>query len=60
MLTSRDRGLHRRRSHGEYPHRRVGAVIAILRNLANEEIAVLVAAHDQHLIDAAESRTQLA
>lgn len=36
------------------------AVIAILRSLADEGIAVLVAAHDQHLIDAAESRTQLA
>jgi ABC-type ATPase involved in cell division len=36
------------------------AVIAILRKLADEGIAILVAAHDQHLIDAAESHTQLA
>jgi ABC-type lipoprotein export system ATPase subunit len=36
------------------------AVIALLRGLADSGIAVLVAAHDQHLIDAADSRTTLA
>lgn len=36
------------------------AVIAILRSLADEGIAVLVAAHDPHLIDAADARTMLA
>jgi ABC-type lipoprotein export system ATPase subunit len=35
------------------------AVIALLRGLADTGIAVLVAAHDQHLIDAADSRTTL-
>jgi ABC-type lipoprotein export system ATPase subunit len=36
------------------------AVIALLRGLADSGIAVLVAAHDQHLINAADSRTTLA
>jgi ABC-type ATPase involved in cell division len=36
------------------------AVITLLRGLADSGIAVLVAAHDQHLIDAADSRTMLA
>jgi ABC-type lipoprotein export system ATPase subunit len=36
------------------------SVIRMLRNLADQGIAVLVAAHDQHLIDAADSRTVLA
>jgi len=31
----------------------------MLRSLADEGIVVLVAAHDQHLIDAADSRTTL-
>jgi len=36
------------------------SVIRMLRSLADEGIVVLVAAHDQHLIDAADSRTTLA
>jgi ABC-type lipoprotein export system ATPase subunit len=36
------------------------SVIRMLRDLADQGIAVLVAAHDQHLIDAADSRTVLA
>jgi ABC-type lipoprotein export system ATPase subunit len=36
------------------------SVIALLRSLADGGVAVLVAAHDQHLIDAADSRTVLA
>jgi ABC-type lipoprotein export system ATPase subunit len=36
------------------------SVIRMLRALADQGIAVLVAAHDQHLIDAADSRTVLA
>ena len=36
------------------------AVIAILRSLADDGIAVLVAAHDPHLIDVADARTMLA
>ena len=36
------------------------SVIVLLRALADSGIAVLVAAHDQHLIDAADSRTTLA
>ncbi len=36
------------------------SVIQLLRSLADEGIVVLVAAHDQHLIDAADSRTTLA
>jgi ABC-type lipoprotein export system ATPase subunit len=36
------------------------AVIRLLRDLADSGAAVLVAAHDQHLIDAADSRTILA
>lgn len=36
------------------------SVIRMLRSLADAGIAVLVAAHDQHLIDAADSRTMLA
>ncbi|WP_442923480.1 ATP-binding cassette domain-containing protein [Microbacterium sp. KUDC0406] len=35
-------------------------LIALLRGLADDGIAVLVASHDQHLIDAADSRTVLA
>jgi ABC-type lipoprotein export system ATPase subunit len=35
-------------------------VIGMLRSLADEGIVVLVAAHDQHLIDAADSRTTFA
>lgn len=35
------------------------SVIRMLRSLADEGIVVLVAAHDQHLIDAADSRTML-
>jgi ABC-type lipoprotein export system ATPase subunit len=35
-------------------------VIALLRSLTADGTAVLVAAHDQHLIDAADSRTLLA
>lgn len=36
------------------------SVIRMLRTLADQGITVLVAAHDQHLIDAADSRTMLA
>ncbi|MBG6108964.1 ABC transporter ATP-binding protein [Frigoribacterium sp. CG_9.8] len=36
------------------------SVIQMLRSLADEGIVVLVAAHDQHLIDAADTRTTLA
>jgi ABC-type lipoprotein export system ATPase subunit len=36
------------------------SVIRMLRSLADDGIVVLVAAHDQHLIDAADSRTTLA
>jgi ABC-type lipoprotein export system ATPase subunit len=36
------------------------SVIELLRRLTDDGTAVLVAAHDQHLIDAADSRTQLA
>ncbi len=36
------------------------SVIRMLRALADDGIVVLVAAHDQHLIDAADSRTTLA
>jgi ABC-type lipoprotein export system ATPase subunit len=36
------------------------SVIALLRDLADTGIAVVVAAHDQHLIDAADNRTTLA
>jgi ABC-type lipoprotein export system ATPase subunit len=36
------------------------SLIGILRDLSNEGIAVLVASHDQNLIDAADSRTTLA
>ena len=36
------------------------AVITILRSLADDGIAVLVAAHDPHLIDVADARTMLA
>ncbi|MES2094091.1 MAG: hypothetical protein V4531_09810 [Actinomycetota bacterium] len=36
------------------------SVSRMLRSLADQGIAVLVAAHDQHLIDAADSRTMLA
>lgn len=36
------------------------AVIAVLRNLADDGIAILVAAHDQNLIDASDTRTVLA
>ncbi|MEO7122264.1 MAG: ATP-binding cassette domain-containing protein [Lacisediminihabitans sp.] len=36
------------------------SVIRMLRSLTDEGIVVLVAAHDQHLIDAADSRTMLA
>lgn len=35
-------------------------VIALLRQLADENIAVLVAAHDEHLLGASDSRTELA
>ncbi len=35
------------------------AVIALLASLANDGIAVLVAAHDEHLVAAADSRTEL-
>jgi ABC-type lipoprotein export system ATPase subunit len=35
------------------------SVIQLLRTLADEGIVVLVAAHDQHLIDAADTRTTL-
>ena len=35
------------------------SLIGILRDLSNEGIAVLVASHDQNLIDAADSRTTL-
>jgi ABC-type lipoprotein export system ATPase subunit len=35
------------------------AVIAILRDLTTDGIAVLVAAHDPHLIEAADTRTEL-
>lgn len=34
-------------------------LITLLRELADEGIAVLVASHDEHLIDAADSRTRL-
>jgi ABC-type lipoprotein export system ATPase subunit len=36
------------------------SLIGLLRDLSNEGIAVLVASHDEHLIDAADSRTTLA
>ena len=36
------------------------SVIQLLQSLADEGVVVLVAAHDQHLIDAADSRTTLA
>lgn len=35
-------------------------VIALLRDLASDSIAVLVAAHDEHLVAASDSRTELA
>jgi ABC-type lipoprotein export system ATPase subunit len=35
------------------------ALITILRKLADDEIAVLVASHDQKLIDHADSRTRV-
>jgi ABC-type lipoprotein export system ATPase subunit len=36
------------------------AVISLLRNLTETGVAVLVAAHDPHLIDASDTRTTLA
>ncbi|CAN5616499.1 ABC transporter ATP-binding protein [soil metagenome] len=35
-------------------------VISLLRGLASESIAILVAAHDEHLVTASDSRTELA